>query len=399
MTDRMDLTIVIPTYNERDGVRALVDRIRAVLARENCRYEILFVDDSSDDTPQVLEQLTRLYPEVRYIHRSDERGLATAVAMGFKAARGRSLIVMDADLQHPPELIPLIAARLKTADVVIPSRFIAGGSDGGLDWCRKLISWTARTIGRVALKRVRGISDCTGGYFGLRRGVLRGVQLDPVGWKILLEVLVKGRYRTVHEVPYAFAPRDSGQSKMSLKEQWNYLRHIARLVRSSPEDRRFLSFCLVGTLGVGVNLLSLSALLNLFAIDKLAGSVGASLIAMVHNFLWNDRYTWRTQQQAAPWQRLQQFLQFALICGLGIAITALVARAFLSLGISIYIGQLAGIMVATYWSFTANDRWTWSYADQHKKAGRLVVTQECASEPLLAVKPAWRLLGHKRGVK
>ncbi|MPM78178.1 Undecaprenyl-phosphate 4-deoxy-4-formamido-L-arabinose transferase [bioreactor metagenome] len=378
----MHLSIVIPTYNEKDNVSKIANKIRTILANESHSYEILFVDDSSDDTPNVLEQLSNHYPEVRYIHRTTEKGLASAVVQGFKHSHGDYIIVMDADLQHPPELIPLILKRLAQADIVIPSRFIAGGSDGGLNWLRKLISWTARSIGRFSIKRLRAISDCTSGYFGLKRQVITTAELNPIGWKILMEVLVKGSYRSVHEIPYSFVARDAGQSKMDLKEQLNYLKHISKLVSSSPEDRRFFAFCLIGLLGVLVNIACLAILLNMFQLDELAGSVGASLLAMFHNFIWNDNVTWKERTQQVWWKRMMRLPMFMAICGLGIALTAVFAQFFVWQHWNIYWGQLTGIIVATGWTYTANNRWTWPNpgADKMINHSQLTVTQEYASK-------------------
>jgi len=339
----------------------------------------LFIDDSSDDTPGVLRELAGRFPEVRYVHRCGVRGLASAVVAGFEQARGDYLIVMDADLQHPPELIPLMITRLQAADVVIPSRFISGGSDGGLNWLRKLISWSARTVGRFSIKRLRNISDCTSGYFGINRVVVEQVKLEPIGWKILMEVLVKGKYSSVHEVPYAFETRDAGQSKMSFNEQVNYIKHIVRLICYSPEDFRFYLFCMIGTLGVFVNLVVLSLLLIIFQFDGLTASIAASVIAMTHNFLWNDNLTWKGHQNPIVWRRVLQFPQFALICGFGIGITAFFAGLFVAFDYNIYLGQFVGILLATSWSFSANNRWTWASSQDNKEnicKAKLTVTQE-----------------------
>ncbi|MDD4601103.1 MAG: glycosyltransferase family 2 protein [Negativicutes bacterium] len=378
----MHLSIVIPTYNEKVNVGKITDKIRSVLAAEDYSYEILFMDDSSDDTPTVLKQLTRQYHEICYIHRNNERGLASAVVEGFNQSKGDYIIVMDADLQHPPELIPLIMKRLTRADIVIPSRFIEGGSDGGLNWLRKLISWTARSIGRLSIKRLRPISDCTSGYFGLKRQVLTAADLNPIGWKILMEVLVKGNYESVHEIPYSFVARDAGQSKMDLREQLNYIKHIARLVVNSPEDCRFFSFCLIGALGVLVNIACFAMLINLFQLNGLIGSLGASLLAMLHNFIWNDKVTWKRCQQPIGWRRLIKLPMFMTICGFGIALTALFAQIFIWQYWNIYLGQLTGIIIATCWTYTANSRWTWpnSVKDNAINHNRLIVTQEYAGK-------------------
>ncbi len=375
----MDLSIVVPTYNERDNVRVLTERIAAALAGSGYAYEIVFVDDSRDDTPVALAKLALDYLCVRFLHRTDERGLASAVVRGFAMSRGAYIVVMDADLQHPPELLPIIMKRLARVEVVIPSRFIGGGSDGGLNVFRKFVSWTARLIGRLSIRRLRMISDCTSGYFGFHRSVIANANLDPVGWKILMEVLVKGSYHAVHELPYSFVARGSGKSKMTWKDQYDYLRHIVRLARHNPEDARFFTFCMVGAAGVPVNLLGLTILLNYFGLDVGVASVLASLAAMVHNFLWNDSVTWRNQKKPKLWRRWLQFMQFALVSTLGIAITAAFANTFYINGWNPVAGQLVGIILATWWSFAANDRWTWGRPEPRPE---LVVTRECAGDTL-----------------
>lgn len=375
----IDLTIIIPTYNESDNVGIIVEKIRKNVS-EGCLYEILFVDDSVDQTPEVLNQICCEFSEVRYIHRNTEKGLASAVVKGLQCANGKYIIVMDADLQHPPELIPLIVKRLANADIVIPSRFIEGGSDGGLNPFRKLISWTARSLGRLLIRRLRYISDCTSGYFGINYTAVQGVKLEPIGWKILMEILVRGKYHTVHEIPYSFAARDLGESKMNWQEQLNYLKHIARLVCSSPEDRRLYFFCIVGMMGVFVNLLTFLLLVSLLRMNELDASIGASLIALSHNFIWNDTITWKGHGQRTWWRRLLQFPQFLVISSLGIITTTLFSQTFLMLEWNIFAGQFIGILISTSWNFFANNKWTWqgrtgSTAMQEERI-ELIVTQE-----------------------
>lgn len=377
----MDLSIIVPTYNEQENIEKLVYQLRRVLLGSGLAYEIIFVDDSNDDTLKLLQTLSNYYKEVKFFHREGIRGLASAVADGFLKSQGEFIVVMDADLQHPPEMISLIIQRLNMADIVIPSRFVEGGSDGGLHGFRKLISWTARTIGRFSIRRLREISDCTGGYFGIKRTVIEGVQLDPVGWKILIEVLVKGNYETVHEIPYTFLARNDGKSKMDLKEQWNYLVHITRLVKSSPEDLRFYSFCLVGILGVFVNLFSLTVLVKVFGFETVHSSLGASFIALLHNYVLNERITWRDYQHPVIWRRAWQLPQFMIVCGLGIAVTSLFMQIFISIGWNIYAGQLIGILAATAWSYSANNRWTWARSSQSTDSrNKMRVTQEYPHE-------------------
>lgn len=358
--DLVQLGIVIPTFNERDNVRVMVNRIAAALKGSGISYEAWFIDDSTDDTPEVLAQLADSDPCVHFVHREHGNGLATAVVEGFERTKADYLVVMDADLQHPPELLPVLLERMQEGiDVVIPSRFVPGGSDGGLSPLRKLVSWTARAIGRISLKRLRHISDCTGGFFGVRRSVIEGVQLSPIGWKILMEVLIKGHYESVHEIPYQFVDRRAGVSKMSIKEQWNYMRHVIRLVSGSPDDRRFYLFCFVGALGVVVNLVAMLILNHGLHMNDLAASVIASLIAMGHNFLWNDNVTWRGHVQTVKWKRALQVPTFMAISGISLAVTTLFMKVVVWLHGDAVLGQFIGIVVSTVWSYMANNKWTW----------------------------------------
>ncbi|WP_206915423.1 glycosyltransferase [Alicyclobacillus suci] len=369
----MDLSIIIPSFNERDNIAPIVERIHTALRDEPIRYEIWFVDDSTDDTVDVLSKMEAVDKQVHVYHRDSERGLASAVVAGFARARGDYLIVMDADLQHPPELLPEIFRNLEAgSDIVIPSRFVSGGSDGGLGPLRKLVSWVARVIGQLALRRLRKISDCTSGYFGVNRNVVDGAQLDPIGWKILIEVLVKGQYKTVHEIPYEFLARDAGESKMSMREQWNYFRHLFRLVSQSPSDRRFFLFCAIGASGVVVNLVVLSILKYALRVPDTSASIIASLVAMLSNYIWNDQITWRASGQRKWNIKLPLFIAISLV---GIALTTLVMDGFRAVGVAVPIGQVIGILVSTVWSYMMNNRLTWKDT-QEKVREEVVVTRE-----------------------
>ncbi|GAB6876276.1 glycosyltransferase [Thermaerobacter litoralis] len=349
------LSIIVPTYNERDNVERLVERIRAAVS---IPFEIVFVDDSRDDTPQILARLAARYPEVRFVHREDDRGLGTAVVTGFRLARGDLLAVMDADLQHPPEkLMDLVREAERGADVVVPSRFVPGGSDGGLSPFRKLVSWSARWLARLLLRRVRPITDPTSGFFLLRRSVIEGVELNPVGWKILIEVLVKGRYRRVVEIPYAFKARAAGESKMGWREQWEYLVHLVRLIASSPEDRRFWLYCLVGASGVVVNFAVYGVLVNLAHLYVPFAGALAAACAMMSNFLLNDRFTWR---DARSERRLPvRAVRFLLVSATGVLISAGVLE-LIHRVVHYLLANLVASGAAVWWNFTLNNRWTWA---------------------------------------
>lgn len=223
------ISIVIPTYNEKDNIRPLLNRIHAVLG--NLPHEVIFVDDSTDETPQVITSISKNDPTVVLRHREDEKGLATAVVLGFKLAKGDFIACMDADLQHPPEvLLDMYAAMCAHADMAIPSRFIPGGSDGGLDIFRKIVSGTARYMGKLLLPCLRHISDPTSGLFMVRRELLKDVELDPIGWKIMVEVLAMCPIKKVLETPYSFHDRERGESKLSTKVTLQYIRQLINLI-------------------------------------------------------------------------------------------------------------------------------------------------------------------------
>ena len=216
------VSIVVPSFNERDNVSNLVTQIDEALA--GIDHEILFVDDSTDDTPQVIEEISKEKPHVRVHHRTNEKGLATAVILGFKMADGDYLACMDADLQHPPSILrPMVAALDQGADFCIPSRLIPGGDDGGLNLWRKFVSGTARVIGQILLPCLRPISDPTSGLFMFRREAIANADMRPVGWKIMVEVLATATYSSVTEIPYAFAQRTAGESKLDTQVTFQYL--------------------------------------------------------------------------------------------------------------------------------------------------------------------------------
>jgi dolichol-phosphate mannosyltransferase len=229
------LSIVVPTYNERDRLPELVSAIFAAYAAGNLDGELIVVDDNSPDgTGQLADELARRH-RVRVIHRAGKLGLGTAVIEGFTASAAPVVGVIDADMSHPPSLVPRMLAVMQRdrADVVVGSRYIAGG--GTRNW----------PIGRLIMSRVAclmaagltPVRDATSGFFLIRRDLARGVRISAGGFKICLELLVRGRPASVIEVPYVFEGRIAGESKMNLKEAAGYLvqlRDLHRFRRAQP---------------------------------------------------------------------------------------------------------------------------------------------------------------------
>lgn len=223
------LSLVIPTYNESRGLGQLVERVFGVLSRAGVDAELVIVDDNSPDgTGAVAEELAGRFP-MKVVHRSGKLGLSSAVIDGWSVASGKILGVMDADLSHDPEILPDMVASLTQgrAEVAVGSRYIPGGGLGNWPWIRRVTSMVAVLMGRA----ICPANDVTSGYLMFRRSVIEGVELDPIGFKIGLEVLVKGRYRTFTEVPFTFMDRAAGKSKFGGHEIRNYLVQLWRLVR------------------------------------------------------------------------------------------------------------------------------------------------------------------------
>ena len=311
-----DLSIVVPTYGEAANLPVLVQRIADALHDRDLRWEVIVVDDNSPDgTPDVCEELSLRYP-VRLIVRRGERGLSSAVIAGMRAARGEVLLCMDADLSHPPEAIPVMVAALGAddgADFVIGSRYVSGGrteDDWGL--FRELNSRVATLL---ALPLTR-ISDPMAGLFALKRDafIAADADLNPIGYKIGLELLVKSGCRRVVETPIHFRNRLHGESKLNLREQVNYLRHLGRLYAFRfPGLVQFVRFGLVGLSGMAVDLTVFATLLAAGVVLPLA-SAGAIAIAMTWNFCGNRVWTFSDRRRAS-W--LRQYLEFCGSCLLG----------------------------------------------------------------------------------
>ncbi|WP_129116650.1 polyprenol monophosphomannose synthase [Halegenticoccus tardaugens] len=227
------ISIIIPTYNESQNILHVIDRCRTALDGDD--FEIIVVDDDSPDgTWKLVEDRYAEHPRVHVIRRIGDRGLAAAVSRGFREAACEYCAVMDADLQHPPEKLPeLVEALRPGVDVVIGSRHVEGG--GIEDWSvlRRLVSRGATFIARLAIPEVRSISDPMSGFFAIRRDVVTDVDLQPTGYKILLEILTKGEYGRVVEVPYVFKQRERGTSKLTAFEYVHFLEHLLRLRRHS----------------------------------------------------------------------------------------------------------------------------------------------------------------------
>lgn len=353
-----DISIIIPTFNEKGNLQELFTRIDNSL---DCAYECILVDDNSaDGTGEFAEELSRKYPII-IIHRQSKKSLACAVVEGFRHASGNVFVVMDADLQHSPEKIPELIKELeKGSDIAIASRHIEGGGIKKWSRFRRLTSYVAQFLAKTILPKIREISDPLSGFFALKREVIKESNLDPSGYKILLEILAKGNYKKVAEVPLIFKGRKTGKSKLNLREEVNYLKHLYKLSKSEKETIRFLKFCLVGLSGVLVNLGLLQLLTEIVGLFYLVSAVFSIESSVLSNFILNEIWTFRERRTSPIKDVLNRMFRFNVVSLGGLSIN--MAILFLlteSFGMHYLISELFGIGGAVLWNFTLNTWWTW----------------------------------------
>lgn len=312
MTESLRVSVIVPTYREAENLPALIDQIDRVRSVTGWDLEVHIMDDRSNDgTVDVVRQLCRDWVHLHVRH--GKRGLSSAVIDGFAAAGGDILIVMDADLSHPPEKLPdLVAALEAGADFVIGSRYTPGGTtDAAWGPLRALNSrfatWLARPFTQSA--------DPMAGFFALRRAALgTAAALNPIGYKIGLELIVKCGFEQIVEVPIDFRERRLGQSKLTLWEQLRYLEHVRRLFDYRYGTWSYLAqFTAVGASGVVVNLVVLTVLLA-FGVPFTAATAVAIVSAMLSNFALNRRFSFSYARGGTWWQQLAGFVG---ACSLG----------------------------------------------------------------------------------
>lgn len=359
-----ELSLIVPTFNERDNLVALVQRVDRSLSSHS--YELIIVDDDSpDETWKLAAEMASKDPRLKVIRRQGERGLATAVVAGWKEARGEILGVMDGDLQYPPEGLPhLLKAMVEgPADIVVASRYAPGAKVGQWSLLREIISRGAILVAKLALPGALGrLLDPNSGYFVIRRSVIENIDLRPKGFKILIEVLARGHYDRVVEIGHPYEGRKEGISKLGSRQTIEFLFHLARLAWETGELGRLLKFCLVGFSGVFVNLGVLWILTEIYRIHYIYSAAAAAGCAMTNNFIWNEFWTFadKTHGRRTLLHRLSRFFKFNVICSGGALLNIAVMWLLTDIrGIYYLLSALAGIGAAVVWNYSLNANVTW----------------------------------------
>nr|WP_295621700.1 glycosyltransferase [Chamaesiphon sp. GL140_3_metabinner_50] len=281
-------SLIIPTFNESQNIEELVSILSKILDRTiPQQYELIVVDDDSPDrTWELASELISEYPQLRVIRRQAERGLSTAVICGWQAAQGEILGVIDADLQHPPEiLIQLWREMERGAELAVASRNVEGGGVSEWSLARRFLSRGAQMLGLLILPEVISrLSDPMSGYFMVRRSAIAGKQLSPIGYKILIEVTARGQIRWISETGYIFRERVAGASKVTWKQYVEYLQHLVKLRFSLWPVTRFFRFG-VGFSGVFVDMGIFYLLRTALDLALTRSAIFSSVIAIINNFL------------------------------------------------------------------------------------------------------------------
>src|SRR5512143_386195 len=322
------LSLVVPTRNEAGTIEEFLAATTAVLdALLPGEYELILVDDDSPDGTwqKALAQRGR-YPALRVLRRLTETGLGSAVVRGWQLARAPVLGVMDADLQHPPEGCARLWAEVaRGAELAVASRHVPGGGVSEWSLRRRSLSRGAQLVGLLVLPGLVGrVIDPMSGYFLLRRSAIEAAELKPAGYKILIEVLGRGRIRWISETGYVFRERAVGASKATWAVYLDYLRQLARLRRDTLLASRFVRFSIVGLSGVVIDM----GLLYLLSDPRALGwgltrsKLIAAEAAVVNNLCWNDAWTFRdlVPEQRSASAAFRRLVKFNVICLAGLAL-------------------------------------------------------------------------------
>lgn len=373
------ISLVVPTYNEAPVLELTLRRAAEVLKEAGEPFELIVVDDSSPDgTAAIAEQLSAELP-VRVLCRKGKRGLATAVVKGWKIARGDVVGVMDADLQHPPEVVCRLikALRAEEADLAVASRYRPGGGTEGWTWFRRLVSIGGAWAGAVALPwTLSGVTDSGSGMFLVRARALEGVELKPVGIKLFLEVLARGHVNKLVEVPYVFRGRTRGESKIGTRQFFEYLLHLLRIGRNSGELETWIYFKLAAVTGA---LVYVAALVGLEARTNwplpvallMSIPVGMLVSLVADSALTFRRVGAKAMPQSSAASRLFRYVRLTMPAGLFNGLTTFLLR---TMGLELWMAAFLGALAGMFWTFMFAVPAIWGI--WHSTARQVVVAEK-----------------------
>ena len=351
----MKLSLIIPTYNEKENISKLISKINEQFCKNEIEGEIVVVDDNSPDgTGEILEELKKENQNLKIIHRKGKLGLSSAVLDGFKIAQGNVLGVMDADLSHPTEKInEMYQIVSNDADLVVGSRYVKGGRIEGWNLYRKILSKGATFLARVFVN----VKDPMSGFFMIKKEFVLDKEINSDGFKILLELLIKTNLKNVVEVPILFTNRVEGKSKAGIKEIIYYLKNLTKyLTYKKRTIVEFLKFSFVGLIGTFINIFILYTLTEKFGVYYIISSFFAFIVAVSINFLANKLWTFREKVDYRITKKFTSFLTVSLFALLVNIFFLYIFTRFL--GIYYIISQVIAIGISLMINFIGNKIWT-----------------------------------------
>jgi dolichol-phosphate mannosyltransferase len=354
------LSVIVPTFNERDNVTTLFRRLEATL--QGVPFEVIFVDDDSPDgTCEVLRNLARADTRVRCIRRIGRRGLSGACIEGILASSAPCAAVIDADLQHDETQLPKMLALLQGGkfDLVVGSRYIEGGSADSFDKQRAGASQLATEVAKRVL-RVK-IADPMSGFFMIRRDRFEQLapQLSTQGFKILLDVVATARGELrVKEIPFTFGSRVHGESKLDSMVALDFLGLVLAKLTHDVVSLRFLLFAMVGSLGLFVHLATLFVALEFFSVPFAEAQAAGAVVAMTSNFILNNFLTYR-DQRLKGFGILRGLLLFYLVCSVGLLANVGVAFSVYDQEPIWWLAGAAGALMGVVWNYAMSGLFVW----------------------------------------
>ena len=360
LSSLLTLTVVIPTYNERDNLHELIGRLATAL--DGLAWELVFVDDDSpDDTAGLIAEYARRDRRIRLIRRIGRRGLSSACIEGMLASTASYIAVLDADMQHDETILPAMLARLHadSLDLVVGTRNAQGGSMGQFSAGRRLLSRVGQGISHTVCRCP--VTDPMSGFFVVNRSFFAEVvrHLHGGGFKILVDMLSSAnRPVRLAEVGYTFQLRRRGESKLNANTAIEYLFLVIHKLTGGLIPTRFAAFSLVGAAGVATHLLVMALLLFGLHQHFMPAQIVATYVAMTENFFLNNLITWRDRSLRGL-RLLSGLASFWLVCSFGAWADVSFARALLGSGHRWFLAATAGIVLSSVWNYSMANLFTW----------------------------------------
>lgn len=351
------LSIILPTYNEKDSIKKTIFSIVKILKQNNIRYEIIVSDDNSPDkTWEVVDNLSKTNKNIKILRRFENKGLSNSVIDAFQIANGQNLLVMDADGQHDEKIIPKMLEKIKTSDIIIGSRYTKNGSCGDFPFYRKIISKSASLLAYPFLMK-KNTTDPMSGFFMLRKSTYMQAlpHLQISGYKILLDILFASpKTIKISEVSYVFKNREFGTSKLGIGVIFDYIEML--ILQFLKQNKTLIKFLIVGASGIVINLTTLYILVEYFSLNNILSSSVAVELSIVNNFFLNNHWTFIHRKKTNT--ILERFMKFNLVSLSSLIVNVTIMTILTNLGLWYIYAQFFGILVAFVINYIINNKWT-----------------------------------------